>query len=142
MSLTTITGKELAKIQKLVERKEELMEQIAGINAELSALESETPVQESPAKPAAHRKPAPRAAKSKGPAVQENGGATKTRRGGLKERVINELKSAGPQGVKVADLAAKLNSNYDNISAFFKGTAKKIPEISKVSRGRWAWREW
>jgi hypothetical protein len=141
MSLTTLTTKDVLKIQKLIERKESLAQQIAGINTELAAMESGGSVQAPPSNAAARSKSSSRTAKAKAsPAKpQKNGSMAKSRPGGLKERVVNELKSAGVRGVKVGDLAAKLGTTYGNLNAFFITTAKNIPEIRKVGPAQFAW---
>ncbi len=53
--------------------------------------------------------------------------------------VSSELKAAGKEGVRVKDLAAKLGTNYGNITNFFQSTAKKIKEIKKVGPGQFVW---
>jgi len=57
----------------------------------------------------------------------------------LKERIVQNLKSAGKSGVTVKDLAAKLGTGYGNVSVWFHTTAKGIKEIKKVEPGRFAW---
>jgi hypothetical protein len=148
MSLTTLTSKELSRIQKLIERKESLVRQIADINNDLESFETAASAPAAPSKPAAPAKAAPttrKAAKAAKAAArakpQKNGRVRKARPGGLRDRVVNELKSAGPKGIKVADLAAKLGTSYGNVTAFFKGTAKKISEIEKAGPAQWAWRK-
>jgi hypothetical protein len=141
MSLSTLTSKELARIQKLIERKEALTGQIAEINSELESMDgsgSASPAPASaPTKTPASRKQAkvklsvgrPRKAK-----------AGKAGHGQLKERVTAELMSAGDEGLKVKDLAAKLGAKYSNVSAFFQTTGKKMKEIKKLGRGQYAWK--
>lgn len=135
MSLATLTSKELSRVQKLIERKEALAEQIAEINRELEVIESGDPELSRPASTTAA---APRSAK-RGPAVRKPAKQGKATRGQLKEKVAAELKSAGGQGMRVKDLASKLGRSYGNITAFFQSTGKKIKEIRKIGRGRYAW---
>jgi hypothetical protein len=136
MSLTTLTSKEWARIQKLIERKEGLAEQIDSINRELQAMESGSSAEPAAARPVrgAARKPAA----SKKPAQRKNAGGG-SGRGELKEKVIGELKAAGKEGVKVKDLASRLGTSYGNITAFFQTTGKKIKEIKKVGPAQFAW---
>jgi len=56
----------------------------------------------------------------------------KAGRGQLKEQILNELKSAGAEGITIKDLAAKLNANYKNVYIWFVTTGKKIAGIKKV----------
>jgi hypothetical protein len=139
MSLTTLTSKELSRIQKLIERKEALAEQIVEINSELEAIESGVPQSARPAVPIIRAAAPPKAAKVAAPAVPRKK-AKVTVRGQLKERITRELKSAGNQGLKVQELATRIGTGYGNITTFFQSTGKKIKEIKKVGPARFAWR--
>ena len=136
MSLVTLTSRELSRIQKLIERKESLTEQIAVINSELAAMES------GEARSASSATSVNGTAAASSSRKSSKGGANRkgrTVRGQLKERITNELKAAGKQGMKVKDLAAKLGTSYGNVTAFFQSTGKKIDEIRKIGRGQFAW---
>ena len=138
MNLTTLTSRDLSRIQKLIERKELLTQQVAEINSELEAMESGV---SQPARVVTHANgaaAAPSARKiAKAVTIKKRKG--KTVRGQLKEMIAGELKSAGNQGMRVKDLAAKLGTSYGNITAFFQSTGKKIKEIKKIGRGQFAW---
>ena len=138
MNLTTLTSRDLSRIQKLIERKESLTQQIAEINSELEAMESGA---SQPARLVTHTNgatAAPSARKSsKAVTIKKRKG--KTVRGQLKEIITSELKSAGNKGMRVKDLAAKLGTSYGNVTAFFQSTGKKIKEIKKIGRGQFAW---
>jgi hypothetical protein len=144
MSLATLTSKDWARIQKLIERKEALTEQVGNINQELASIESgdsapsaarsaRRPVSKAAAAPKQAAAPAAPAAPRKKVA------AGKTGRGELKEKVVSELKAAGKGGVKVKDLASKFGTSYGNITAWFQSTAKNIPEVKKVGPAQFAW---
>jgi hypothetical protein len=138
MSLATLTSKELSRIQKLIEQKEALAQQIVEINSELEAIESGAPEPARVASPIPQAAAAPEAAAPvKSPTKRRAG---RTVRGTLKERVSEELKSAGKQGLKVQDLATRLGTGYGNIKTFFQTTGKKIKEIKKVGPALFAWR--
>ncbi len=138
MNLTTLTSRDLSRIQKLIERKELLTQQVAEINSELEAMESGV---SQPARVVTHANgaaAAPSARKiAKAVTIKKRKG--KTVRGQLKEMITGELKSAGNRGMRVKDLAAKLGTSYGNITAFFQSTGKKIKEIKKIGRGQFAW---
>ena len=124
MSLATLTSKELSRIQKLIEQKEALAQQIVEINSELEAIESGAPEPARPKNAAVQLAGTP---KSPEPAAaptmpRKKGRAGRTVRGTLKERVSEELKSAGKQGLKVQDLATRLGTGYGNIRPFFQTT--------------------
>ncbi len=139
MNLTTLTSRDLSRIQKLIERKESLTQQIAEINSELEAMESGV---SQPARVVTHANgaaAAPSARKiAKAVTIKKRKG--KTVRGQLKEMITGQLKSAGIQGMRVKDLAAKLGTSYGNVTAFFQSTGKKIKEIKKIGRGQFAWK--
>ena len=62
----------------------------------------------------------------------KKGKAVKSARGALKGQILGALKSAGPEGMTIKDLAAKLDANYKNIYIWFVTTGKKIAGIKKV----------
>ena len=138
MSLATLSSKDLSRIQKLIERKEILAEQIAEINNQLEAIESGVPA--APSTPifrsASEMKPAGAAPSA---VTRRKNRAGRTVRGQLKEQISSELKSAGKQGVKVKDLASRIGTSYGNITAFFQSTGKKMKEIKKVGPAQFAW---
>jgi hypothetical protein len=138
MSLATLTSKELAKIQKLVERKEALTQQIVELNSELESIESGASSPAAAAIQSNGTSSRPAGRKSNKPAMARKSGG-RTARGQLKDRITAELKSAGKQGRRVKDLAGSLGTSYGNITAFFQSTGKKIKEIKKVGRGQYAW---
>jgi hypothetical protein len=135
MSLTTLTSSELARIQKLIERKEHLAEQISAIDRELQAMESGSPRSAAPAKQAAPSAPRKAAAAP----ARRKGRSGKTGRGELKEKIVGELKASGKEGVKVKDLASKLGTSYGNITAWFQTTGKKLKEVKKVGPATFTW---
>jgi hypothetical protein len=140
MSLATLTSKELSRIQKLVERKEVLAQQISEINGELESIESGAGESERPGSSAGGPAAASRSARAATPsAPQRKSKGRRAVRGQLKEKITAELQSAGSQGMRVKDLAANLGTSYGNITAFFQSTGKKMREIKKIGRGQYAW---
>lgn len=140
MGLATLTSKELAKIQRLIERKEALAQQITEINGELAAMDSGSSDLPRRAAPTNGTAAAPKARRSAAPALpRKKGKAGRTVRGQLKQTVAAQLKAAGNQGMKVKDLAAKLGTSYGNVTAFFQSTGKKMKEIKKVGPAQFAW---
>ena len=71
--------------------------------------------------PAAKAAPKPAAAKAGKPGKGGKGG----RRGALSERILEHLKTAGPGGIKIADVADQLGAKYKNIYMWFSTTGKK-----------------
>lgn len=135
MSLATLSSRDVSRIQKLIERKEALAQEIERINRELQEMESgATPA--APVRAATRKSPSPKPGR---PAAAKKSASGKARRGELKKRIVAQLKTAGKDGVKVKDLAAKLGSSYGNITAFFQSTGQNIPEIKKVAPAQYAW---
>jgi hypothetical protein len=120
MSLATLTSKELSRIQKLIEQKEALAQQIFEIDSELEVIESGAPESARPAIPAVRASAAPKSPETAAVATmpRKKRGAGRTVRGTLKERISGELKSAGKQGLKVKDLATRIGTGYGNITTF------------------------
>ena len=109
------------------------------------ALNGAAVVSQKPAKKAKVTKKARSAKKGKAAKAPKNAKAAKPSkaikvaarkgkagRGQLKTRILAALKSAGPEGMSIKDLAAKLNASYRNISVWFVTTGKKIEGLKKV----------
>ena len=105
--------------------KEELLLEIAQIDAELLAMSG---AQHSPLlKLALGRK------------VGRPAGAPSAERGELKAAIIKLVKQAGESGITVKELAASLGINAGNVYVWFFGTGKRVKEIKKVGRAKYAW---
>jgi len=57
----------------------------------------------------------------------------------LKAPLLKALAAAGPSGIKVKDLAAKLKVKPGNIFSWFYTTGKKISGIKKVGEAKYAY---
>lgn len=132
MSLTDLTTADIAKITKLLERKEALQNEVAAIDEQLMAIEKG----------------------QKAPAASTNGhitrsgstrasgrGRRRNARGSVKEQIIALLQSAGKQGISIKELAESLNTKYGNVSVWFQSTGKRIPQVKRVAPARYAWIE-
>jgi len=141
MDISLINSQSLFHLLSLTEKKEELLQLLEQIDAEiLRTLHSGVSVEvvevaSSPAiaapalKPAASLKaPATKPAKAK----KAKGGKS----GGLKDRILALLEAAGDQGLRVKEIAAKLNAKPGNIAVWFSTTGKK--HTTKVEPGRYA----
>src|SRR5260221_11988267 len=88
MSLATLTSTELSQVQKLIERKEALTQQIADINSELETIESGTPEPVRVATPARRAATARKSAAATPPAMPlKKRRSGRTIRAKLKERI-------------------------------------------------------
>jgi hypothetical protein len=129
MALSNLSSAQLAHLIELVKEKESLQTKLARVDAALLSLETG---KAAPKKRG--RKPGrPPGVKS---AVKGKPG---TRGKRLKEPLLKALSAAGPSGIKVKDLAAKLKVKPGNIFSWFYTTGKKIKGISKVGEAKYAY---
>ncbi len=138
MDISLINSQSLLHLLSLTEKKEELLQVLEQIDAEIirtlrggisvevldvapapaivaPAPKAKLPVK-APAKPAKKFKPA--------------------KSGGLKDRILALLETAGDTGLKVREIADKLGSKPGNIAVWFSTTGKNI--TTKVAPGRFA----
>jgi hypothetical protein len=120
-----ITVESLKSLMGLAQRKDKLNKEIAKVEAQLAALlgGQAAPKAGKPAKKAATKKAAAKKAPRKG------------KRGSVGKKVLAALESAGPAGVKVADLAKSLGLKNANLHVWFATTGKK--HTKKVGRGHY-----
>jgi hypothetical protein len=123
MDLSHITSHSLRRVLNLTERKDELIALIAEIETEISKALSGAvaPAAKAPAKKAAPARKARKKTKKPSP---------------LKSRILSLLATAGPKGLRVKDIAAKLGLPGGNISVWISTTGKKL--VSKVGPGVYA----
>jgi hypothetical protein len=60
-----------------------------------------------------------------------------TGRGELKQKIVSALRSAGKQGITIANLSKKLRVKRANLYVWFNGTGRKIPAIKKVGPAKY-----
>jgi hypothetical protein len=78
---------------------------------------------------------APKLAKApKTPKAAKTGGSP---RGYLMDGIIATLKAAGPQGVTIKEIAAKLGVGYKNIAVWFATTGRKNTAIRKMAPAKY-----
>ena len=140
MDISLINSQSLLRLLALTEKKEELLSLVDNIDAAIiatlkggvsvevveiaSAPASVAPAQKPVAALKAPAKPA-RAKKAKG-----------GKSGGLKEKILALLETAGSEGLKVKEIADKLGAKPGNISVWFSTTGKNL--VTKVEPGRYA----
>jgi hypothetical protein len=127
MDLSHITSQSLRRVLNLTERKDQLVALIAEIETEISRALSGAvaPAAKAPDKKAAPARKARKRSSSR-----------KAKSGGLKEKILAVLASAGSGGLKVKDIAAKVGSPAPNVSVWFSTTGKKLTQ--KLEPGRYA----
>ncbi len=146
MPLSNLSTAGLEKLIALVKKRESLQAEIAAVEQQLSVALGATsaPVAKAPktrkvrgkgkkakAAPVAAVKEAPKAAAAKP--------VKKGKRGALKESVLAALTAAGPAGIAVKDLSAKLGVKNQNLHVWFSTTGKTVKGLKKTKSGTWAY---
>lgn len=148
MPLSNLSTAGLEKLIALVKKRESLQAELAAVEQQLSAALGETKApaaavaapkvrkvrgkgKKAKAAPVAVAKEAPKAAAAKP--------AKKGKRGALKESVLAALSAAGPAGISVKDLSAKLGVKNQNLHVWFSTTGKTVKGLKKTKSGTWAY---
>ena len=134
MNLTNINSVALRNLIKLTERKETLLAEIEKIEGQLASLLTGKAVRVA-SKSKRRGRPAKKKADRPAKVSKTAGKAKRASRGGLKNKILSALKTAGDAGVKVTDLAKKLGVKNTNVHVWFSTTGKKHPDIKKVGKG-------
>jgi hypothetical protein len=120
MSLSSLTSVQLHRLIKLVKEKEMLQARLAKVESSLEALDGGK---------GANAKFAP----------AQRGPRRGRRRVSLKIGILKKLQAAGKEGMTVKELATSLNANAGSVSVWFYTTGKKVKEIKKVGKARYAY---
>lgn len=114
----------------LLQKRDELKEKLAAIEAEIEAIESSS---------------GRKMAAAKAPAGPAKAGSklrkTRAKRTPLKDNIIAVLKQAGKEGIEPKTIAEKINGTPMQVNAWLGVTGKKLKEIKKLGRGKYAWAE-
>jgi hypothetical protein len=139
MDISLINSQSLLHLLGLTEKKEELLQVLDQIDAEIiRTLQGGISVEviEVAAAPAVVP-PAPKAKTA--PAKPAKKKSKPVKSGGLKARILALLEAAGDEGLKVREIADKLGSKPGNIAVWFSTTGKNI--TTKLAPGRFAKKE-
>ena len=140
MDISLINSQSLLRLLALTEKKEELLgivENIdaaiiatlkGGVSVEVASAPASTATAALVQKPVAALKARIKPAKAKKPKT--------VKAGGLKEKILALLEAAGSEGLKVKEIAAKLEAKPGNIAVWFSTTGKTL--VTKVEPGRYA----
>ena len=137
MDLTKLTAKEFGRIVKLLRRKESLEKKLTQVERSVAKVVG------AGASFVARR--ANRIASGRGrppgrrgrPAGRRTTGRKFGRRGGLRKVVLAQLKSAGISGLKIKDLARKMNIQRQRLDTWFYQNVKKIRGLKKIGPGHY-----
>jgi hypothetical protein len=143
MDISLINSQSLLRLLALTEKKEELLTIVSKIDEAIIATLKGRVAIEVVEIASAHASGAPAptpVAVSRAPAKPAKSKKAKARKsGGLKEKILALLESAGTEGLKVKEIADRLSAKPGNISVWFSTTGKKL--VTKVEPGRYAVKE-
>jgi hypothetical protein len=125
---TIIPSDTLRQLVKLSQRKEALMAQIQDIDREMVRVQSKFGVPP--------RNPALRASVT----VSRSRARTRPRRakrGALKQKIVQALRTAGRKGATIQELSRKLGVRGANLYVWFNGTGKNVPGLKKIGKAKY-----
>ena len=123
MSQSPLSSVSLRNLLRLAERRERLQQELATIEQAIY-----TKVNQS-------RLIRPIEKKS----VRKLKRAKRGRRGALKGKILEALKAAGSRGIKVTELAERLNVKNQSLHVWFSTTGKTIKGLRRTSPGQYVW---
>jgi hypothetical protein len=136
MDLTKLTAKEFGRIVKLLRRKESLEKKLGQVERSVAKVvgAGASLVARRARRIASGRGRVGRRGRPKG---RRSTGRKFGRRGGLREVVLKQLKRAGKTGLKIKDLAGKLNIQRQRLDTWFYQNVKKIRGLKKIGPGHY-----
>ena len=144
MSLNNISSAELRQLISIVERKERVQEELREIESKLSTYVSEPTIPSTRTLRRMRKSRAVRANEQvKAPKQKGTQADLKTsqKRGALKESILVALQKADGVGIAIKDLSRTLGVKAQNLHVWFSSTGKKVKGVTKVSAGRWAYKD-
>ena len=144
MSLNNISSTELRQLISIVERKERVQEELREIESKLSTYVSEPTIPSTRTLRRMRKSGAVRASKQvKAPKakLQQAESKSSARRGALKDALLAALQKADGAGIAIKDLSRALGVKAQNLYVWFSSTGKKVKGVTKVSAGRWAYKD-
>ena len=144
MDLTKLTAKEFGRIVKLLRRKESLekklnqversVAKVVGAGASYVARRAKRIAS---GRGRRGRPPGRRGRPAGRPAGRRSTGRKFGRRGGLRKVVLAQLQRAGKAGLKIKDLAGRMNIQRQRLDTWFYQNVKKIRGLKKIGPGHY-----
>ena len=125
MDITKLTTKEFKRIMKLLRKKETLERKLGQLERSVAKVVG--------AGASAVARGANRIAR--GRSSRRSTGKKFNRRGGLRKVILEQLGRAGKTGVKIKDLANKMNIQRQRLDTWFYQNLKKVSGLRKVGPG-------
>ena len=140
MDLTKLTAKEFGRIVKLLRRKESLEKKLGQVERSVAKVvgAGASYVARRAKRIASGRVRRGRPPGRRGrPAGRKSTGKKFGRRGGLRKVVLAQLQRAGKAGLKIKDLAGKMNIQRQRLDTWFYQNVKKIRGLKKIGPGHY-----
>lgn len=143
MDLTKLTAPEFGRIIKLLRRKESLEKKLGKVERLVAKVVG---AGASALARGANRiargnrrrgRPAKRGRKPGRKAGRPSTGRKFNRRGGLRKVILAQLQRAGKAGLKIKDLAVKMNIQRQRLDTWFYQNVKKVRGLRKVGPGHY-----
>lgn len=137
MDLTKLTATEFGRIIKLLRKKESLEKKLLKVErsvAKVVGAGASAVARGANRIARGGRRPGRPAKRGRG---RRGTGRKFARRGGLRDVVLSHLKRAGKTGLKIKDLAGKLNIQRQRLDTWFYQNLKKIRGLRKVGPGHY-----
>ena len=139
MDLTKLTAKEFGRIVKLLRRKESLekkLNQVERSVAKVVGAGASYVARRAKRIASGRRRGRPPGRRGR-PAGRRSTGRKFGRRGGLRKVVLTQLKRAGKAGLKIKDLAGRMNIQRQRLDTWFYQNVKKIRGLRKIGPGHY-----
>jgi len=139
MDLTKLTATEFGRIIKLLRKKESLEKKLLKVEHSVAKVvgAGASAVARGANRIARGARRRGRPTKRGRPVGRRGTGRKFARRGGLRDMVLSHLKKAGKTGLKIKDLAGKLNIQRQRLDTWFYQNLKKIQGLRKVGPGHY-----
>ena len=139
MDLTKLTANEFGRIVKLLRRKESLekkLNQVERSVAKVVGAGASYVARRAKRIASGRRRGRPPGRRGR-PAGRRSTGRKFGRRGGLRKVVLTQLKRAGKAGLKIKDLAGRMNIQRQRLDTWFYQNVKKIRGLRKIGPGHY-----
>jgi hypothetical protein len=144
MSLNNISSAELRQLIAIVERKERVQEELREIESKLSTYVSEPTIASTRTLRRVRKSRAVRASKQVKAAkakLQQADSKSGKRHGALRDSILAALQKTDGAGIPIKELSRTLGVKTQNLHVWFSSTGRKVKGITKVSAGRWAYKD-
>lgn len=134
MNLLNLSSTDLRGVLRLLEQRDALLQQVAHVERQLTALENGQAALPAVTQPTLAAAPKTVPAKTRNPVPAKAGQRRK-----MKVEIVEMLQRAGTTGLTVAEIAQRLGVDVNRIFTWFYATGKRIKPIKKVGNAQYRW---